>query len=321
MNPPLSAADAVLLRYDRLPSTGPSMLRAALPAGKGPLAPGTTIPRIEASVPQVAVGAAEVAAYRKVCGFVGEGVPAPYPQVLAGALHMAILAHKAFPLPAMGIVHVSNRIEQREPLRVGDLVRIGASVGGHRQARRGVEFDIITEVDRAGDTIWTAVTTVLSMAGHKGDGDTSAPREKPADPAIGEPGGADRSVIWTVAEDQGRRYSAVSGDRNPIHLYALSAKLFGFRRAIVHGMWSLARCLAELDTAVADTDVRIDVQFKRPVFLPSRVHFCSHATDAAIGYGMYRPKDGKPHLVGSVTRIGDRPSTRNPARNPARSDP
>jgi len=44
----------------------------------------------------------------------------------------------------------------------------------------------------------------------------------------------------------GRRYSRVGGDINPIHLFDVTAKLFGFDRAIIHGMWTLARCVAEL---------------------------------------------------------------------------
>ena len=48
------------------------------------------------------------------------------------------------------------------------------------------------------------------------------------------------------ASDLGRQYAAVSGDRNPIHLFDLTAMPLGFRHHIAHGMWSKARCLAEL---------------------------------------------------------------------------
>jgi acyl dehydratase len=46
--------------------------------------------------------------------------------------------------------------------------------------------------------------------------------------------------------DIGRRYGLVSGDMNPIHLSAPSAKLFGFRQAIAHGLWTKARALAAM---------------------------------------------------------------------------
>lgn len=50
-----------------------------------------------------------------------------------------------------------------------------------------------------------------------------------------------------IPSDMGRLYAAISGDRNPIHLHPLAAKAFGFRTTIVHGMWTLARCLAEVE--------------------------------------------------------------------------
>jgi hypothetical protein len=42
----------------------------------------------------------------------------------------------------------------------------------------------------------------------------------------------------------GRRYGWLSGDLNPIHLADRGARMFGFERAVAHGMWSMARTLA-----------------------------------------------------------------------------
>ena len=61
----------------------------------------------------------------------------------------------------------------------------------------------------------------------------------------------------SLAKDLGRRYAAISGDYNPIHLGALSAKLFGFKQAIAHGMWSKARCLAALDAVIQSLGIRL----------------------------------------------------------------
>ena len=72
--------------------------------------------------------------------------------------------------------------------------------------------------------------------------------------------------------DIGRRYGAVSGDRNPIHLHGWSAKLFGMPRPIAHGMWVKARCLAELESTLPDA-FTVDVRFKLPLFLPAQVAF------------------------------------------------
>jgi acyl dehydratase len=71
----------------------------------------------------------------------------------------------------------------------------------------------------------------------------------------------------------GRRYAKVSGDFNPIHWHALTARPFGFKRAIVHGMWTLAACLARLGEALPTAGVTVRCDFLKPVVLPSEVHF------------------------------------------------
>ena len=78
------------------------------------------------------------------------------------------------------------------------------------------------------------------------------------------------SAEWRLGGDLGRRYAAVSGDRNPIHLHALTAKPFGFPRAIAHGMWTKARCLAALEGRLPDA-FSVDVRFRKPILLPGRV--------------------------------------------------
>ena len=78
----------------------------------------------------------------------------------------------------------------------------------------------------------------------------------------------------------GRRSAAVSADRNPIHLYPLTAKAFGFKRPIAHGMWSAARCVAAIENRLPDA-MTVDVLFRKPVFLPSTVAFgCRLAIDS-----------------------------------------
>ena len=98
--------------------------------------------------------------------------------------------------------------------------------------------------------------------------------------------------------DIGRRYGAVSGDRNPIHLHGWSAKLFGMPRPIAHGMWLKARCLAELESTLPDA-FRVDVRFKLPLFLPAQVAF--GVRDDGRGFEVRDASSGKPHLSGALT--------------------
>jgi hypothetical protein len=72
---------------------------------------------------------------------------------------------------------------------------------------------------------------------------------------------------WKAPADIGRRYARVSGDYNPIHLSALTAKLFRLPQAIAHGLWNRAQpCRPGRTPAGPDRDRR-RIQ---PVRLPSR---------------------------------------------------
>ncbi|MDH6568551.1 hypothetical protein M2160_003572 [Streptomyces sp. SAI-117] len=105
-------------------------------------------------------------------------------------------------------------------------------------------------------------------------------QDRDQDPAQGRGRGWDQEehgplpgvAEWRLAGDVGRRYAAASGDRNPIHLYPLTARLFGFERAIAHGMWTAARCLAAHGTPQA---VLVRAEFRAPVLLPGTVTYAA----------------------------------------------
>jgi acyl dehydratase len=93
----------------------------------------------------------------------------------------------------------------------------------------------------------------------------------------------------------------VSGDLNPIHIHQLTARLFGFRSAIAHGMWTKARCLAALEPRLPDR-FRVDVAFRKPILLPATVQFASAGEpDGAIRFGVRDAALGTPHLDGLVS--------------------
>ena len=97
----------------------------------------------------------------------------------------------------------------------------------------------------------------------------------------------------------GRRYARVSGDVNPIHLHPLGARLFGFRGAIAHGMWTKARSLAALESRLPDA-LTADVSFQQPLPLGSTVRFRTHEGPAGWDFSVVPTKDDRPHLTGSV---------------------
>lgn len=199
-------------------------------------------------------------------------MPLLWPQVLAGPLHFALLTHPEFPFPVPGIVHLANRFERRAPIPAGAPLSLTAWTEGFSRTHAGATFVIHTEArvaagteaSTAGEPIWASTMTVLSRA-LPGQGERPPKQEEPAVAAA-------RSAVWAVPADQGRRYAAASGDSNPIHTSAIFARISGFPRPIAHGMWTLGRALAELDTDLPEV-CALEVQFRSPLLLPSRVCF------------------------------------------------
>src|SRR5690606_11695472 len=171
----------------------------------------------------------------------------------------------------------------------------------------GYEFSILTTVTTGGEQVWESESTMLYRTGGGSKKKSSPP---PAEPATDV-------IEWSVPDNIGRRYGAVSGDRNPIHLYPLTAKLLGFKRQIAHGMWSKARCLAELEPSLPNGPFSVDVQFKLPMFIPTKVKFEQKTVDNGVDFRLLA-KDGiKPHLHGQIRVVEGCPAPR-PQKKPAR---
>ncbi len=291
---------------DSSPGSLGLMLKAAAPVVPGLSAlPGLRktsskeLPDLTLVREDVAVDAAHVAAYSSVCGFPRKDtLPLTYLHMLAFPLHMTMLTDSSFPFPAMGMVHLENTITQHRPSTAGERYDVSVAAAGLRDHAKGKVFDMLTTVTVGGETVWEEVSTYL----RRGKGDAAAPAG--LDIPLVTHGG----VEWRLPGDLGRKYGAVSGDRNPIHLYAATAKAFGFKRQIAHGMWTKARSVAAVENRLPDA-VKVEVAFKTPVFLPGTVRFASDATHDGLGFSLTNPRSGAPHLSGRTTSLVEQPST------------
>lgn len=280
------------------PGTAGLYAKAALPLIPGAsLLPfvaggGSKIPRTVLTLGGVTARPDELAAYDRVCGFtLRDELPSTFLHVKAFPLHMALMTDGAFPFGAVGLVHLRNRITQLRPVKAGETFDLRVHTMPLQPHPKGRTFTIVSEARVGDELVWQDASTML----RRGKGDKSADRG----PAATGPAPSELPFVaqWKLGEDLGRRYGAVSGDRNPIHLHAFTAKAFGFPRAIAHGMWTKARCLAALESTLPDA-YTVDVTFKRPVLLPSKVTFAAQDGRFAVR----NPKDDtKIHLEGTVT--------------------
>ena len=229
-----------------------------------------------------------VASYAAVCGFpVKDTAPLTFPHVLAFPLHMAVLTSPEFPFPAIGTVHLANTITQHRPVAVGETLLLEVHTSALRAHPKGRTIDFLATAMVGEETVWESTSTYLRR------GRDNPGAEIPTRPDHVVPG----RVTWRLGGDVGRRYAAVSGDHNPIHLYPLTAKALGFRRQIAHGMWSLARCVAALENRLPDA-VTVDATFKKPIFLPGTVAFGQDPAEDGIAFALTSPTSAAPHVVG-----------------------
>ncbi|HET7573692.1 MAG TPA: MaoC/PaaZ C-terminal domain-containing protein [Solirubrobacterales bacterium] len=299
------------------PSIPPLYARAALPMIPGasllPFVPGGggEIPDgLDLELAGVKAEPEQVSAYAKVCGFaLRDTLPPTYPHMLAFPLHMAVMSDGSFPFGAVGLVHVENSIAQHRPIGLGEEMTIRVRPTKLQPHPKGRTFSLQTEVLVDGEVAWESVSTMLRRGGGSKDG--GKPKAGKGFETL--PADAPASAEWKLGGDLGRRYGAVSGDRNPIHMHSLTAKPLGFPSAIAHGMWSKARALAQLESRLPEA-FEVDVRFRKPILLPARVEFASSDDGGEeILFALRDARKGTPHLDGRV-----RPLT-NSAASPRQS--
>jgi acyl dehydratase len=236
-----------------------------------------------------------LAAYDRVCKFpLRDTLPATFPHILAFPLQLALMTDSSFPFPALGLVHVANRIVQHRPISAGEQLEIKVWATELEPHPRGTQFKLRTDVRAGDELVWDESSTILKRGG-SGEGASRKERD-----SRGEEQAPPVTATWRLPGDLGRRYGSVSGDLNPIHIHPLSARLFGFPAAIAHGMWTKARCLAALDPRLPDA-YAIEVAFKKPILLPATVEFFEREGSSGIEFGVRGAGKATPHLDGDVS--------------------
>ena len=279
------------------PSLGPLYGRAlAMPLVPGG---GDELPEREIAVDGVPLDPARVAAYSRVCGFsLRDAVPATYPHVLAFPLQMRLMTERSFPFSVLGLVHVANQIVVTRAIPASERLDFAVRAERLRPHRSGRQFDLVSEGRLEGEVVWRGRSNYL----RRGGGGDGAPDETPpeGERALAAAGASASEALWRVPGDTGRRYAEVSGDRNPIHMHSLSARLFGQPAAIAHGMWTKARCLAAFDGRLPDA-FAIEIEFGSPLRRPATVRFRSARSGDGFAFEVAGRDGEHRHAVGTLT--------------------
>ena len=276
-----------------VPALGTIYAKAALPS-----VPGLPGPKSSGKLPERtlrltghSVDRLDLLEYERICGFNNSDVlPHTYPHVVGFPLQMSLMARGDFPLPLMGLVHVENVITVHREIRFDEALDISVTAENLRAHPKGQVVARVTEVDLDGARGGGGRSTYLARG--RGDAEASRGEEPPAIPT------GTAAAKWSLPADLGRTYGLASGDINPIHMSAPTAKAMGFPRAIAHGMWTYARTLAAIGQVTSGPGTS-HVWFKRPVLLPAKVDFViDKDADGSVVAGLRNSrKPATEHLV------------------------
>ncbi|MHA7282895.1 MaoC/PaaZ C-terminal domain-containing protein [Arthrobacter sp. TMS2-4] len=258
------------------------------------------VPAVHHGVRGVRVDLAALTRFQQLLGSAARDVlPSAYVHTLAFPVAMSVLVRPDFPLPLLGMVHLSNEVHQERRIDASEVLDVVAWAEHLRPHAAGTQVDVTLEVRAGSERVWTGRSVYLAR-GVRRDGAGSGERRDEERPVFTAP---TPTGVWRLDADLGRRYAAVSGDWNPIHLSALTAKALGMRTAIAHGMYLAARMVDQAAPAPFGA-LRWRIDFATPVLLPGSVttSFARRDEDGVrrtdvVGWSATRRR---PHFTGWV---------------------
>ena len=236
----------------------------------------------------------KLAEFRQAVGAPMNGVlPSLYLHSLAFPLAMSLMVQDDFPLPLLGMIHLSNQVDVDQPLGEHEAFDIEVHSENLSAHPHGVTSDLVMRLVVDGQDRVLLRSTFLAK-GVRLEGRTP---EKSAHPAFAVP---QRTASWKLDQGTGRRWAAVAGDYNPIHLSALSAKALGMPAAIAHGIYLAARALAGIEPA--NGTYRWSIEFKTPVVLPASVDLAFQPQADGYKVHAWNARKSKPHFELDLVR-------------------
>ncbi|MGZ5199150.1 MAG: MaoC/PaaZ C-terminal domain-containing protein [Telluria sp.] len=254
-----------------LPTSIPLLLRAAIKrAGPLPTA-GAELVRTSYRVDRL--DNSQLARYNRALGFAEGALPITFYYLLAQRAHLASMLRPGVPFRIAGMIHVANELTElrpaslHTPLDVHTIVTVAPP-----QANGAVHVLLKTTGEQHGQPVFTCMSDYLAVRGKRGHGTARDPAAAPGE----------ELAHWSLAPSAGRGYASISGDWNPIHLWPWSARLMGLKTPIIHGMHTVGKACATLESNSGRRITAITARFKAPVALPAEV-----ALSADPGTGRY----------------------------------
>ena len=286
----------ILERYSKPPSAIGFMARAFLPSAG--FTEGSVIPPIVQRWGGVRIEENHLGAFRQASGLhKRDGACVLYPHVLGFRLQMALLTHRAFPLPIWGVLQIRNRLTLHRRFYSGARFDLETSLGKSRVLEKGIEFDLISRMTRDAECVWESVVTFY-YRGRFGASSGTQPAEAPD---LAQAPTIDR---FSVPQGGGWHFGKLTGDYNGIHWAKWYARRLGFRGAFPHPQRIAGMCLARLPEPESEKQT-LQLWIKGPVFYGARVALKADAGRSGVEFGLSLDGDNR-YAISGIWRSGDK---------------
>lgn len=218
---------------------------------------------IQASYRLDRIDIGHVRRYSNAFGFPPGPVPLTYLYLLAQRAQLATMLDRAIPFRIVGLIHVGNELAMHCAIRPELSLTMTTTLSMPEPGANGaVECVLETLATNGEQTVFTCTSRYLIKRGRRAERAIASPLAMPIDGIAGQ---------WVVEANAGRRYAALSGDWNPIHLWQWSARLMGMRQPVIHGMHTIAMVCALHQRTCQVAATAVNCRFCRAVPLGASV--------------------------------------------------
>ena len=296
------AGPETILEIKNHPSMGLIFLKALMisPLRSNTIADGTVVNKTRIILKNHVPDKKQIEDYKQVCSFCTgrpDIIPISYLQTLFIGLLGKFITSPFFPINPLGLIQIFQSFEQKRPVTTDEVLDLACTLSGIKKTKTGIETRFTLEATSGDKLVWQGISTFFTRHHAK----KKRSLKKKTEIFLKK-----KETIF-VPSGTGRKYSRVSGDYNPHHLYTVLAKIFGFKKAIAHGMWSLARVIASLDREFGIHDsVAVEAAFKLPIFMPATTALGYESkTDkknnqTIVEFELRDEQKGLPHLKGKL---------------------
>jgi hypothetical protein len=278
----------ILQQHKCAPSALVFMAHAFRPSAG--LARDGSFPRLTQRWSGLRIAPDHVAAFRRATGLAAEKVSILYPHVLGFRLQMAMLTHKAFPLPIWNALQIRNRLAQHRHLKPGVTYDLDTRIGAHRLVEKGVEIDLVSHLTRGSECHWQSEITYFYRGRYEGERSEAARTA----PDLSAAAVVDR---FAMPQGGGWSFGRLTGDYNGIHMWNWYARRLGFRAAFSHPQRATGLCLARLQGPQSEAQT-LELWIKGPVFYGADVSVSALADDRGVRFGLALTGDPRVAIAG-----------------------